>query len=337
MNKMRLAAVIAAASLALTSCGANGSLKKVAMEIGGQKITAGDIATLNMIESGADNFDTGLSNVSKMIESYAKYNALGKAMKIELTDEDKASGTEIRSQIASSNGGYKKFKKYMEENSSSIEFLDMLGQTNAYYSYVNEKIDEKIGDKQATDEELQKYYNDNYMCVKHIVIKADDANGVSMDDAKKKAEEVLAKLNEGGDFVALMKEYSEDKDSDGNDNCGETGYVFAEGDFGNPAFEDAAAALKPGEYTKELVKVEGGSYSGYHIIMRLELPAEMGDNKDAVTQGYEQKQREDIFDALCEEYGIKIKINQEVIDSIKASMLTELPKTENDDNAAKAY
>ena len=203
MNKMRLAAVIAAASLALTSCGANGSLKKVAMEIGGQKITAGDIATLNMIESGADNFDTGLSNVSKMIESYAKYNALGKAMKIELTDEDKASGTEIRSQIASSNGGYKKFKKYMEENSSSIEFLDMLGQTNAYYSYVNEKIDEKIGDKQATDEELQKYYNDNYMCVKHILIKADDANGVSMDDAKKKAEEVLAKLELCRDLAPL--------------------------------------------------------------------------------------------------------------------------------------
>lgn len=336
MKKTGLAAVLAAASLMLASCG-NGTLDKVAMEIGNQKITAGDIATLTMLESGEENFDAALDSTAELVELYAKYNALGKAMKIELTDEDKANGTAIRAQFASANGGYKEFKKYMKENSSSVEFLDMLGVTNSYYTYVNEKIDEKLGDKEATDEELQKYYTDNYMCVKHILIKADEANGVDMDGAKKKAEEVLTKLNEGGDFVALMKEYSEDKDADGNENCGETGYVFKDGDFGNDAFEDAAAALKPGEYTKELVKVEGGSYSGYHIIMRLELPAEMGDNKESVSSAYAQKQREDIFNSMCEEYGIKVVVNQDVIDSLKANMLSELPKTETDDSAAMAY
>ncbi len=328
MKKTGLVAVVAAASLMLTACGANGDLKKIAMEIGDTKVTAGDVATLIVSEAGAENFDAAKSQIADMIESYMKYDALGRAMGIDLTDQDKETGASIRAQVASSNGGYKAYKKYLEENASSMEFLDRMGDANAYYTYVNKKIEEKLAEKETTDEEVKAYYDENYMCVKHILIKVDEENGIAdMDAAKAKADEIIAKLNEGGDFVALMKEYSDDKDSEGNDNCGETGYVFKDGDFGNPAFEEAAVALAEGEYTKEAVKVEGGSYSGYHIIMRLALPAEMGENEETVSSSFESQRFETVFDELCAEYGIEVKVNQDVIDALKADMLTEKPQT----------
>lgn len=332
MKKTSFVAVVAAVALMLSSCGGNGELKKTAMEINGYKISGGDVAALIVSEAGVDSFDDAKDQIVDLIEDYMKIEALGDAMDIELTAEEEMSATDLRAQVASSNGGYKAYKKYLEENSASLDFVEKLGKANAYYSHINEKVEESLAEKETTDEEIKAYYNENYMCVKHILIKVDEEKGIAdMDAAKAKADEVLAKLNDGGDFVALMKEYSDDKDTDGNDNCGETGYVFKDGDFGNPAFEEAAAALGEGEYTKEAVKVEGGSYSGYHIIMRLALPSEMGENEDSIRSAYQSKMRDDALDALCEEYGIEIKINQDVIDALKADMLTEKPQTQSED------
>lgn len=82
--------------------------------------------------------------------------------------------------------------------------------------------------------------------------------GQENEEAKKKAEEVLAKVKApGANFEDLAREYSEDTYSapDGGDL----------GSFGRgqmtPAFEDAAFALAPGEIS-DLVQTE----YGYHII-----------------------------------------------------------------------
>ena len=106
-----------------------------------------------------------------------------------------------------------------------------------------------------------------------------------MEDAKTKAEAILAKLAAGEDFEALMNAESDDVDAEGKVNGGEEGYIFKEGDFGNPAFEDASKALAVGEYTTELVEVNGASYSGYHIIKRYDVPAGyFAENKEALSE-----------------------------------------------------
>ena len=131
---------------------------------------------------------------------------------------------------------------------------------------------------------------ENYIRAKHILVE-DEAT----------AEEVLAKIAAGEDFEALMNAESDDVDAEGKVNGGEEGYIFKEGDFGNPAFEDAAKALAIGAYTTELVEVSGGAYSGYHIIKRYEMPENyFADNKDMLTAAieadFDNKEYEKIVD-----------------------------------------
>ena len=93
---------------------------------------------------------------------------------------------------------------------------------------------------------------------RHILISvATDATQEQTEAAKKKAEELTEKLKKGEDFATLAKENSEDPGS--KDNGGE--YLFGKGTMVEE-FENAAFALKPGEFTQTPVKTT----NGYHII-----------------------------------------------------------------------
>ncbi len=124
---------------------------------------------------------------------------------------------------------------------------------------------EKDLSKYVSDEELKAAAGDTEkVTVKHILIAFDDEGLGDVTDEKKaaakaEAEEVLKKLNEGGDFDKLMEEY--------NDDPGATveGYTFADDGTMVQQFTDASFALEIGE-TSGLVET---SY-GYHIIQRME-------------------------------------------------------------------
>ncbi len=103
----------------------------------------------------------------------------------------------------------------------------------------------------ANSPEFEKYYNENYICAKHIL----------MDD-EAQAEELLEKVKNGEDFDALINEYGMDP---GMENYPE-GYIFTKGEMVEE-FEVAAFALKDGEVSG-IVK----SPYGYHIIKKEALP-----------------------------------------------------------------
>jgi hypothetical protein len=81
------------------------------------------------------------------------------------------------------------------------------------------------------------------------------------EEAKKRAEEALAKLKKGTDFDALVKEYTDEPGSKDKNPPGDLG-TFTRGRM-VPPFEEAAFKLKPNE-TSELVETP----FGYHIIKR---------------------------------------------------------------------
>lgn len=92
---------------------------------------------------------------------------------------------------------------------------------------------------------------------KHILIRSSsEAPAEEQDKARKKAEEILEKAKNGEDFAKLAMENSEDAGSAmfGGD------YVFGRGKM-DPAFEEKAFSLKPGEIS-DLVETN----FGYHII-----------------------------------------------------------------------
>ncbi len=234
--------------------------------------------------------------------------------------------TAVAKLYATSDAAFEKGIALTEEESESIKdfknsLIEMLGSKTAfenalakinltenqlYTLWENAALSSKLesefaNENEVSEEEMKSYFNENYMRVKHILIMVDGAEIPDMESAKAKADEVLASLEKGASFEELMNEFSGDTDGEGNVNGGDMGYVFKAGDFGNPAFEDASAALGIGEYTKEAVKVEG-SYSGYHIIKRYEIPENyFDDNTDSVKDTVKNVLLGEAFDIYTDE------------------------------------
>lgn len=152
--------------------------------------------------------------------------------------------------------------------------------------YKKTKVVENYLIKKLTDDEIQKYYDEEVygkLTAKHILIKpetttsmTDDEKKAKEEEAKKKAEEIIQKLNDGASWSDLVKEYSNDtgsKDKEGLIENFEKDDVVEE-------FFTATLALKDGEYSKEPVK----STYGYHIILRVKQgeKAKLDDIKDEV-------------------------------------------------------
>jgi len=119
----------------------------------------------------------------------------------------------------------------------------------------NHLVKRVMKDMKFTDEQLKKEYDElvtklpkkQEMKAAHILVENED-----------QAKEIQKKVNEGGNFAELAKAYSLDPGS--KDQGGDLGWF--EAGMMVPEFSAAAAALKPGETTKEPVK----SQFGWHII-----------------------------------------------------------------------
>jgi len=135
----------------------------------------------------------------------------------------------------------------------------------------------KSFEKQITvsPEEISQYYSDfseefwepEKVHARHILIKADpSAQERGREDAKKKAEEILARIKKGESFEELAKKYSQDQATAAEG--GDLGF-FARGQMVK-AFEDAAFALKPSEVSGVVE-----TRFGFHII-KVEAISEEG-------------------------------------------------------------
>ncbi|MFH0264867.1 peptidylprolyl isomerase [Vibrio rumoiensis] len=138
----------------------------------------------------------------------------------------------------------------------------------AYVELSAEQLKKSV---KVTDEDAQAYYQDHLdkystkeqRKVRHILIKDDEA----------KAEKLLAKLKAGADFATVAKENSEDVGS--AKQGGDLGWM--EKGVMDPAFEEAAFALKAKGDISEVVK----SDFGYHII-------QLEDDKAAEAKPYSE-------------------------------------------------
>lgn len=138
-------------------------------------------------------------------------------------------------------------------------------------SLLKEEVAVKYLSKNITDEEIQKYYNENVFdsfTAKHILIIPDtndnmtDAEKTAAEEAaKNKALEVITKLNNGEAWATLVASYSQDTGSKDNEGLVEN---FTKGDVVDEFYE-ATKNLSDGAYTSEPVK----SKFGYHVILRV--------------------------------------------------------------------
>lgn len=128
--------------------------------------------------------------------------------------------------------------------------LSMARQQIIRSIYVQRQVEGQI-----SESDLKKKYDD--MIGKAPAVEEIKASHILVED-EAKAKEIIAKLNEGGDFSKLAAENSADPGN--KDKGGDLGW-FSKNDM-VPAFADAAFALKKGELSKEPVQTQ----FGWHII-----------------------------------------------------------------------
>ena len=185
------------------------------------------------------------------------------------TPEGKVKLKQLEGQVASQLKSDEVTQLLINKNKIKVSDSDIKAQLD--------QITKSAGGDQKVREVLAKYYGWSYddlkRKVKFQLAKQKLQQKVSSDpaldaQAKAKAEMILAKVNAGGDFAALARQYSQDSTAS---NGGDLGY-FARGQMVKP-FEDVAFALQPGQVSG-LVKTQ----YGYHII---KLIAVKGNTIDA--------------------------------------------------------
>lgn len=163
--------------------------------------------------------------------------------------------------------------------------------------------------------------------VRHILIKVGhDAKQEDKDAAKKKADDVLARVKKGEDFAKLAKEFSDDPGSKdkGGQYPGEMVEQFVE------PFKKAVESVKPGELVQNLVETQ----FGWHIIKRDEA------TKDDVLKAYKQSKSLDVAKQMAQKIIADVKGGKSGEDAIKDATAqfalvktapkpkTEAPKTD---------
>ena len=142
---------------------------------------------------------------------------------------------------------------------SEKDFIDSLK-----LDYRRNKYYEKYAEDLVTDKEIDKYYEDEVfgdVDSKHILAKIDTSSedGLSDEEAKKLAKEIISKLNDGKTWDEIITEY---------------GDKIVHEELGYNAFN---ASLES-SYLKECKKLEVGKYSkdpvktsyGYHIVYKID-------------------------------------------------------------------
>ena len=183
------------------------------------------------------------------------------------------------------------YKAYLEEARTTDKAFDRYLEIVEIYDRLYKELTKTDGKASIDNDKLKKDFLKEYADkwrVQHILIgtKAQtDSSGNETkpaktdEEAKKIAEEVIAKLDAGADFDDLIEEYNEDPGiSKGKF------YVFGTGEM-VPEFEEASKNLEIGSYTKEPVKTD----YGYHIIKRDVIDDTIDEFKDYKKQKLQEK------------------------------------------------
>lgn len=302
-RKLKIFGVLLASTIILSGCG-SAKLKnkeEVVFSVNGDKVTA----------------DTMYKELRDKYAKTLMIDVIDKKILDKVYKNDSEIDTQAKNAVESLKTQYADNWEETMENAGYDSEEDLLD----YYklSFQRTKaIDDYIKDE-ISEEDIKKYYDEEMagdIRCKHILIGVSDGSatdgsestGLSDEDAKKKAEDLIKQLNDGADFSKLAKENSTDTGSakDG----GDLGY-FNKGEMVQE-FEDAAYKLKVNEYTKEPVKT---SY-GYHIILKTgeKDKAKLSKVKKTIIEKIAEQKKEDdptleitALDKLRKEYKLKFK------------------------------
>ncbi|MBD8025111.1 peptidylprolyl isomerase [Ureibacillus sp. Re31] len=225
------------ATLWLVGC-SNSNNSSMIASVNGEEITEDELNETLTTQYGTEVLDTLITN--KIIELEAK--ELGVSVSEEELQKE-------YDEYASRYGGEDALLELLDSYGMDVDDVKKDMET---YLLTFKVMEDDLG---ITEEEIKTYFEEN----KETYGKAAEveASHILVED-ETTAQEVIDKLNAGGDFAELAKEYS--TDTANNEDGGNLGY-FGTGEMAE-AFETAAFAMEVGEVSSEPVETE----YGFHII-----------------------------------------------------------------------
>lgn len=314
----------------LTSCAANDTVATV----GKTKITKGEFEFyLSSIKSqlsgtelqteedwqtqeieGEKAIDVAKRRALEIAINNAEYCEASKAQGITLTEAEKKQVKDTKEQVIKSYGGETAYNAFLKNNNITDSFIEMMCESTAYYQKITDKVKEE---DPITEEDAKEYFekeknalSSEYRKAKHILILTQDATtGEAYTeeqklDAKEFAESIYERVQNGDDFDALMRKYSQDPGLANNPQ----GYVFTTGEM-VAEFEQAVDSVSAGGFAF------CETTYGYHIIKRLSLEYE--DVADKVKDTILRERVHKIINQWEKDHNLTVTTNDELIKSIK--------------------
>lgn len=232
--------------------------------------------------------------VVSYLKEYAAAEVMADNLSVTVSDDDKkALDNYIAQVIAEIN---------KDENTSYAAELEAANMTDAMFrdlqdnSLIQSQIYVSKYQGTATDEQILDYVHQNYVRVKHILIKTVDLDDEQKAEARKRADNVLERAKNGENFEDLVKEFSED----GMDP--DTGYYFTTGQMVQE-FEDKSFDLAEGEIS-DIVE----SKYGYHIIKKYAMDDDYILSDETLRSAAEDSICEEVFRTALSEVADTLEV-----------------------------
>lgn len=280
----------------------------VLAKVGSEKITKADLDQLiqpymeRYAQTYGEDFETNsavkdqvkalkMQGISLLVDEKI---LLQKANELNLVPEQ----AELDAQIAETMeadketyGGEDGFKQALEASGLDEESYKELIKTQIITQLVVEDITKDVS---VTDEDIKKHYDENL----NEFTGADISHILVTDEAT--ANEIKEKLDNGGNFEELAKEFTEDTASkEAGGALGFTMYNTLDADF-----VAGMTSIKEGEISAPVK-----SQFGYHIIKYKDAKVTAFDEvKDTIKTELEGEQKSEVYDAKLEEWNKELKV-----------------------------
>lgn len=218
---------------------------------------------LNRNQFSVRDFEAGISR-----------DIVRRKLQLMLTDGLEVSEEEVRQSFIDRNQEVRVRYVAVSQTESLPEVLDEEDLKSYYEENVNNyqgaekrrawttRIEFRPPDMEVSQQEVNQFLGDSQaqsVRVRHILIPVEGDE----EAARAKAEQILAEVKAGADFAAKAAELSKDETS--ASNGGDLGFI--QRGQRDPAFEEAAFGLKPGEYAIARTP------QGFHVIQQVEAQA----------------------------------------------------------------
>ncbi len=281
----------------------------------------GDSKTIWDMDSEKEGFTIGEAIVQMTLEECAAVAWVvdwAKNQGITLTEEDMKLIEEDLAALEEELGGREEYLEFIEKVGLSEEAMQTNSELSLLYQYGMETLTSEGGEYEITDEEVDEYFNENYVAVKHIyvnnVAEIDESSGEYVQISSENLEQQNARADmyeeglKGGDDFDLLYVLSDDN----MQPVYPEGMTISRGDVASIDYENAAFELEVGEWKR----VDIPNY-GIYFIKRVEIPEE----------GYERREEAryilqgDVEAEIWNEYEKEFIVNEDFISGIDVKSL----------------